>query len=575
MKDQLPNKLSEAMDIGPTSYESEDRVIIALDFGTTFSGVAYAFCNPGKKAEVIPILDWPGQKGYRQPKIPTVILYDPDDLTKFQWGGQVGWRTESVQGVKLLLDPDQQRPFYLPTGNIKNEIKKLPKEPLDVAADFIGAIYNHALSKIESASVKEYFQLCQKQFVLSVPAVWSDKAKDKTLRAAKKAGIHPVTLIKEPEAAALYTLFNHERALHPGDAFVVCDAGGGTVDLITYKVVAISPSLELKELVAGSGGMAGSFGLNQRFEEAVHNLVGDEQWIELKKSVGWAKALNDFDKQSKIAFKGDSDEDFFINFPKAKLEDNPDENLVSNCWTMSGTDMKGIFDPLVTDILRLIDEQVKSALLKRQGKELKGIFLVGGFGASQYLKACVTKAHPDVQVIQPDDAWAAIVNRMPNQAVVTSTQATRHYGVSAKCMYEPATDKGRKTMIDKFDGKTRNTWYIYMGEELKRDQTIRFPFSRCVKLGYRDSELIFYDELLASDSKTPPTHPGEDAKVSCTLTSDLRKVPKSEFVKRRGVNGIEYYQINFDLVISTVAANMKFSLERAGKEMGSVDARYE
>ena len=82
--------------------------------------------------------------------------------------------------------------------------------------------------------------------------------------------------------------------------------------------------------------MAGSLGLNKRFAEAVQNIVGDDQWPTLKKSIGWAKAQREFDKQVKPAFKGHVDEDFFINFPQADLEDNPDENLTSNCWNMSG-----------------------------------------------------------------------------------------------------------------------------------------------------------------------------------------------------------------------------------------------
>lgn len=40
---------------------SDDRIVIAVDFGTTFSGVAYAFNSPGKKPEVVSILDWPGE----------------------------------------------------------------------------------------------------------------------------------------------------------------------------------------------------------------------------------------------------------------------------------------------------------------------------------------------------------------------------------------------------------------------------------------------------------------------------------------------------------------------------------
>jgi actin-like ATPase involved in cell morphogenesis len=62
-----------------------------------------------------------------------------------------------------------------------------------------------------------------------------------------------VTLIKEPEAAALYTMHSLDFAMKEGDAFVVCDAGGGTVDLISYEVARLTPNLQLKELVPGKG----------------------------------------------------------------------------------------------------------------------------------------------------------------------------------------------------------------------------------------------------------------------------------------------------------------------------------
>lgn len=41
--------------------------------------------------------------------------------------------------------------------------------------------------------------------------------------------------------------------LHRGDAFVVCDAGGGTVDLISYEVQGVLPELQVKEMVPGLG----------------------------------------------------------------------------------------------------------------------------------------------------------------------------------------------------------------------------------------------------------------------------------------------------------------------------------
>lgn len=145
-----------------------------------------------------------------------------------------------------------------------------------------------------------------------------------------------MTLIKEPEAAALHVMHALDFSMAAGDAFVVCDAGGGTVDLISYEVSALMPKLELKELVPGKGGMAGSLGLNQRFVEAVKTLVGDDQWNDLRKTKGLWRAEKHFDREVKKSFRGDDGEEYFINFPMADLMDDPDNDLESNTWRMTG-----------------------------------------------------------------------------------------------------------------------------------------------------------------------------------------------------------------------------------------------
>lgn len=157
--------------------------------------------------------------------------------------------------------------------------------------------------------------------------------------------------------------------------------------------------------------MAGSLGLNKRFEEAVREVVGDEQFLNLKKGVGWAKALNEFDKNIKTAFTGDTTEAHYVTFPKAELEDDPGEGLISNCWEMTGNALQQIFEPIISHILRLVGDQFRAAQVKRPLQKIKGIFLVGGFGSSQYLKKCLEEKHQSlgIQVIQPHDAWGAIV----------------------------------------------------------------------------------------------------------------------------------------------------------------------
>ena len=69
-------------------------------------------------------------------------------------------------------------------------------------------------------------------YIITVPAIWSDKAKEQTKQAALTAGIKmdDLELITEPEAAALYcATLCEEVDLEQGDHFLICDAGGGTV----------------------------------------------------------------------------------------------------------------------------------------------------------------------------------------------------------------------------------------------------------------------------------------------------------------------------------------------------------
>jgi hypothetical protein len=82
--------------------------------------------------------------------------------------------------------------------------------------------------------------------------------------------------------------------------------------------------------------MAGSLGLNKRFQQAVKDLVGEDQYFALRKTKGFHQATQQFDRLVKTAFRGDPEEDYYINFPMANLADDEDNNLISNCWNMTG-----------------------------------------------------------------------------------------------------------------------------------------------------------------------------------------------------------------------------------------------
>jgi hypothetical protein len=121
------------------------------------------------------------------------------------------------------------------------------------------------------------------------------------------------------------------------------------------------------------------------------------------------------------------------------------------------------------------------------------------------------------------------------------------------------------------------TWYIFRGEDLMREQSIKFPFFRTLPGSYADDSLIFEDELVQSEAKVPPVHPGPGlTSINCTLTADLRNVDRSQFAQVTGSDGEKYVKVYYDLVISIqTGAVMKFSLEIKGKEIGTVIAKYD
>jgi molecular chaperone DnaK (HSP70) len=60
-------------------------------------------------------------------------------------------------------------------------------------------------------------------------------------------------------------------------SFVICDAGGGTVDLISYTITNLKPILEVHEATAGTGALCGSTFLNMRFAKFLRAKLGKEE----------------------------------------------------------------------------------------------------------------------------------------------------------------------------------------------------------------------------------------------------------------------------------------------------------
>jgi hypothetical protein len=196
----------------------------------------------GQPDDVDIIKNWPGGNGITSDKVPTEIGYSISStngskspspvqgaLTKqIRWGFMFKPEEPRLRCIKLFLDKNQKLPHFVSPLDTAAQLRQYGKTVMDAVSDYLTEIYKHTMDTLTKRYGETFMAQTKVEFVLTVPAVWSDSAKNATLQAAERAGMgnrHDLKLISEPEAAAIYTL----KAIQPnhlkvGDNFVVCDA---------------------------------------------------------------------------------------------------------------------------------------------------------------------------------------------------------------------------------------------------------------------------------------------------------------------------------------------------------------
>lgn len=177
-----------------------------------YSGVSWVIEGPNRK--VCTINNWPNPLSNiaNSEKVPSVISYEGGNVK--HWGYEVGPKEEACRWTKILLEKKatvtsdawaeyREYPLVQYTHQL---LKRLQKTPEQVVADFLKAIWDFAKEQIRKREPRWDTDYCL-QVVLTVPAVWSDAAKHKTMEAAEKAQLGSAILrVSEPEAAALAVL---------------------------------------------------------------------------------------------------------------------------------------------------------------------------------------------------------------------------------------------------------------------------------------------------------------------------------------------------------------------------------
>jgi molecular chaperone DnaK len=126
--------------------------------------------------------------------------------------------------------------------------------------------------------------------VVTIPANFSNEARDATMEAAKLAGLNVKYIINEPTAAALYYAYQSEGEL--SGSYVVFDLGGGTFDVSVIKVT--GQDVE----VLSSNGLHKLGGAD--FDQALWSVVAEKYKAESGKELTFEEfSMNDAEDSKK------------------------------------------------------------------------------------------------------------------------------------------------------------------------------------------------------------------------------------------------------------------------------------
>lgn len=550
---------------------------MGLDFGTTFSGFAFAHITELEK--IYCYYEYPNSRGEKPYcKTLTASYYKKvNGIWEFRnWGFPA--RAEYERDVSALR---KQRaagpstdPFQPTVGTFFTKFKlhlagsemgpsSAQQLPPGLTVNVLITDYLRAMGALILRTVRNSYgpQMSVKdiQWCVTVPSVWNNAAKATMKTCMTAAGLvdgvdgssHPLVMVLEPEAASFHChKAMSEQRLEVGDKLLVADIGGGTADIVVQEVVSVEnnsgrkPSYRVKEVTISSGGLCGGSYVDMRFIEFLHTKIGPclqeciikepkiygiliKAWDDYKVSFGDMSTVGaciDFNLPSKLVAEWESYDE--------RMGTNPRRNSYDEI-EVSYEEMQSIFDPVVDQNLKLIHNQLM------QVGGVKVLAIVGGFAGSPYLMGRIKQRFSRIvpQIISPPNPGSAVcqgaVALALHPSAVDSRICKKTYGFHAVEPFEQGVDPPEFAQY--YDGvlKCNNRFEIFVrkGDVVKQEDC----FSRFFKPIFDGQTLIDLD-LYSSDERDPRFVVGDSVRREGTFLIDISGDMRLEKDRRLNVS---------------------------------------
>ncbi|XP_045203853.2 heat shock 70 kDa protein 12B-like [Mercenaria mercenaria] len=480
--------MAKAHDIASSSGQAESKIFFgAIDFGTSFSGWAFASStdlelNHQNQPPTITVKPWRSEYAtHSTGKTPTCVLIKPDGKSLEAFGYDAEKKYDELvseqndkeyyyfKDFKTCLHGKYNQRLRLDMTLKEQAGKTLPV--ITVISASIKFLADDMIAELEKRI--HGVRRDDIQWVITVPAIWTDQAKFMMREAAVKAGLssHSIIFALEPEAASIFCrqleLFADDcesgstlSSLKVGSKYLVLDAGGGTIDITVHEVAS---SHGVKQVVTSGGNIKGGNTVNREFERFLIETISMEKYNRFKDCYrgDWLYILSNFEAQKK-SFDPKKDKTVTIRFPatlkevfeerdthgtvfeklKHKLQKKSIEDAVKR--TSFGKDTEVKRDKIIFSVnsFQLFFSTAISDTIKQVQKQLNNvpegsisvILMVGGFSECSSLQQAVKDTFSSIPVIVPTEASTAVLKGAViyghNPPIVSERVVRYTYGVS-------------------------------------------------------------------------------------------------------------------------------------------------
>ncbi|OQV02278.1 hypothetical protein CLAIMM_07504 isoform 3 [Cladophialophora immunda] len=326
-------------------------------------------------------------------------------------GGQFD-HSKRLARFKLLLDESEStRTVWAPLQETCRRLcmTGLINTETDLIAHYLEKLFRHTRDRLGRVG---YTSESRVEFVLCVPAAWRGKA-CRRMHAAMKEAIYKsgfgrlqhdcvnnLFIVSEPEAAAAAVVKTEKAQLMVNETFVLVDAGGGTVDTITYTVDKETPLRLKTEEVELDGAPCGSSFINERFQDLITNRLREEDYLR-KEGEDFSRVIDrlvvEFERVDKVALDDmfpDHIEKYYLKVHG--LKKNKAKHFRSDLMRLDKDEIRSLFEPSLKAVAKLMEDQIQKTHAKGEVRVQK-VILMGGFGQSKALHshlAAVLRQNP-------------------------------------------------------------------------------------------------------------------------------------------------------------------------------------